>query len=986
MQPAPFRRTDLPLRQEINLLGSLLGRILSEQEGAETLALEEEVRGLCKQVRAAGPDSVALEHALAERLEALSGADCVRIARAFMVYFQLVNLAEQRHRLRRLRESERGGRLQPGSLAETLLALRTQGWTEDRARELLSPLRLELVLTAHPTQALRRSVLHRLDEIGRLLAAAEASGERSSRREREARDTQLLEQIETLWLTDPHRARQMAVEEEVRGTLYYLEDIFFSAIPDFYASLDAAWRLAWPGAPPPPAGRMLRFGSWVGGDADGNPHVNAETIRATAALHRQSVRRLYLRQLDALFFELGQAAPLFADLRVPANRELQSRLGEYRRQLGAAAQRWQAEPAREWIVYMHRRLTAENAPAYSGPEEWAADLDLLYRALARPAAPAECGPGAPRSALRVQRLAAQLATFGFHLASLDLRNNAAAHARAWAELSGEPEPAAEAAAAYYRAAACRARPTDEPHAILDVFRAIAEAREQAGAPAIANYVISLTRNAGDVWAVIALAARAGLASCAAGLELPVHPVPLFETLGDLDAAPAVLDELFADPLYRGYLRRRGNLQQVMVGYSDSNKDGGYLPSHWKLYQAQLAMAGIGRRHGVQLEFFHGRGGTVARGGGRAYEAILALPPGTVQQRLRITEQGEVIHSKYGDPELALRNLELAISGLVKVSAQEAKSSPAARSFTDLPPATEPPQTAESQRKADSTSAADSPTEATSPPAANETTSGADLAGAADATLIAKSPAEGFTKPRRHLEELPTAWRELLERMSGRALEAYHQLVHGDPDLLRFFWQATPIRELGALNLGSRPAFRQADAEADFRQLRAIPWVFAWTQTRALMPAWYGLGAALEPELAESASRLRLRAMYRRWPFFRDLLDNAEMSLAKADMRIFGRYARLAPEPDSALRVAARLEAEFERTRQAILELSRQPALLARNPMLRRSIRLRNPYVDPLSYLQARLLGEKHRQELDAELETALRLTIQGIAAGMRNTG
>ncbi len=932
MQPAAFRRADQPLRREINLLGHLLGRILAEQEGPATLALEEEIRGLCKQVRAGGEPAEALERELAARLEALRGGECVQIARAFMLYFQLVNLAEQRHRLRRRRERQRGGRPQPGSLAATLAELRRQGWSAEGARELFSRLRLELVLTAHPTQALRRTVLHRLDEIGRLLEQAEMEAAHWSRRERAANESALLEQIETLWLTDPNRARKMAVDEEVRGTLYYFEDIFFNAIPDFYSALDAAWELAWPGAAPPAQANLLRFGSWVGGDADGNPNVNADTLRATAGLHRLTARKLYLSRLDGLFFELGQAAEVFAEARVPANRELRSRLEAYRRELGAAAVRWQAEPAREWIVYMHRRLRAENAPGYASAEAWAADLELLYRALARTDAAAGCGPGARRSAARVLRLLRQVETFGFHLATLDVRNNAAAHARAWAELSGEAPPAPAAAAAYYRAAARHARDRGEAHPGLDFFRAIAEAQRAGGPRSVANCIISLTRNAGDVWAVIALAARAGLAVCReTGLELPLHPVPLFETLPDLEAAPAVLEALLADPLYRDYLRRRGDVQQVMVGYSDSNKDGGYLPSHWRLYQAQTAMAAVGRRQGVRLEFFHGRGGTVARGGGRVYEAILALPPNTIQERLRITEQGEVIHSKYGDPALALRNLELAVSGLARVSAAEAAGA--------------------------------APPPGSSNPATASRTAPALLAGAA---------------------LLPRAWEEMLERLCRRALAAYQDFVHGNPDLLRFFWEATPIRELGELNIGSRPAFRQA--AADFQQLRAIPWVFAWTQTRAMMPAWYGLGAALAPELGHRARRLRLRAMYRRWPFFRDLLDNAEMSLAKADLRIFGRYARLAPDPASAQRVAARLQDEFERTCHALLTLSGEPQLLAQNAMLRRSIRLRNPYVDPLSYLQARLLGEKHRHGLTPEKETALRLTIQGIAGGMRNTG
>ncbi len=555
------------------------------------------------------------------------------------------------------------------------------------------------------------------------------------------------------------------------------------------------------------------------------------------------------------------------------------------------------------------------------------DLELLRLALRGGPAPA---PAARRAAERVEHLQVILNCFGFHLARLDVRNNSAAHSAALAALSGEPVPqTAEQAQYLYRqwALAPPAWPRPEAAAaVFGLFEAMAAARQSAGPAVIENYVISMTRHAGDVWAVIALAAQAGLATVSGSgdLRLEIHPVPLFETVDDLANAPRVLEHLFRDPAYRQYLAGRGHRQQIMVGYSDSNKDGGYLSSHWRLYQAQREMTAMGRKFGVVLEFFHGRGGTVARGGGRAYEAILALPPGTVQGRLRITEQGEVIHSKYGDPVLAERNLELALSGLIRHRARELE--------LVLPHAAE--------------------------------------------VHAAALPADAATM----------AWHSCLEDLSQRALAAYQALVPRDPDLMRFFWEATPIRELGDLNIGSRPTFR--GSRQDFEQLRAIPWVFAWTQARALMPAWYGLGSALLPGLRRPATRALLREMYRQWWFFRDLLDNAEMSLAKADMRILRQYAAAAPHPESALRTAARLNEEYQRACRAVRIIIGEKQLLARNPVLRRSIRLRNPYVDPLSYLQTQLLARKHAHgaQLSRLENHALLLTIQGIAAGLRNTG
>lgn len=980
-------------------MGRWLGQIISEQEGPELLALEEEIRRRCKQLRttAAGPAQNRRREALLARLRRLTPDQTTAIARAFTLYFHLTNLAEQRHRVRRKRQHEASGQAQPGSLAATIALLRAHGISPARLGRALQGLSLELVLTAHPTQALRRTVLHRLEEIhaglealerlpsrqlgdaldarGRPLPAAEAQLQRPTGAsgigrlsrpappERAEIEERILEQIEGLWLTSQVRSERLSVLDEARGALYYFEDVFFTAIPRLRRTFLRALRRHYPqlaaDAWPLDRDSPVRFGSWIGGDADGNPFVTGEVVRRALGLHRHVAAEFYQRQVEALFFELGHAREA---LQGPAAAALEARLAAYRREFGPPPPRLAAEPARELLNYIRLRLlaghpgaarppggeagasdaeTARSGPAprqpkeatdgaapYPSASELAADLAALQAALAP----------SPRSARRVEDLLAAVRTFGLHLAALDVRENSATQDAALAALLGPDYAAYDEAAKLraLRALAARppvaaspapgAAPPDPRLAPLERLRAAAAGRR--GAPRAAQfYVISMTREVSDIWAALALQAAAGLARLknpdgpAPELEAELHPVPLFETIADLERAPEVLARLFADPAYAGYLRRHGGLQQIMVGYSDSNKDGGYVAAHWLLYQAQRRMVRAADQAGFHLEFFHGRGGTVARGGGRAYEAILALPPDTVRGRVRVTEQGEVIAAKYANPEIAGRNLELALSAVLLASL-----------------------------------------------------------GVTPGARRRKSPA----RPRFEGGEA------VLERLSADSLARYRQLL--TPGLLAYYWRATPVEELGQMNIGSRPTFRTQ--HPGFDSLRAIPWVFAWTQTRALLPAWYGLGTALDAELRRPGGRLRLRRLYREWIFFRDLMDNAEMALAKTDLQITRAYQALAPDPEAAERLAADWEQEFGRAVRGILAVTGESELLARSPVLARSIRLRNPYVDPLSLLQAGLLARQRRGAaegkseggLDAQGQRALLLTMQGIAAGMRNTG
>ncbi len=938
MSDIRFREADQPLRREVNFLGRLLGQVIQEQEGDNTLELEEEVRSLTKAIRACGDENEAATHErqLAGLLNSLNGRDAIRIVRAFTLYFQLVNIAEQRHRVRRKRAYQSMGKAQEGSLAHTVDLLRRSGRGAKEILDIVRPLSVELVLTAHPTQALRRTVLHRLDEIDRLLDLRDNS--ELTPPERQQLTEELLEQIEALWLTNQVRSERLSVLDEVRATLYYFEDVFFTAIPRLQDEMrqvlaaqfpESCFDLQWDLAP------LVTFASWVGGDGDGNPNVNAGTVLSTLELHRQVVRKFYLSQLSRLFFELGHSRDVFDDRSIPTNDALYRTLEKYRAICGPPPSRLENEPIRELVTYLHRRIDNKLPQPYADAGEFAADLVVMRDALARPGQ-AQAGPR--RSARRVNALISAVRAFGFHLATLDIRNNTDTHDAALVQLLGQSYAKLNIAERieHLRAVVAGKVPTPSAgaHPLLAMVGAVAEGQKNGAS--IRNYVISMARDASDIWEVLALASTAGLASIDSEgrLRSSLHPVPLFETIADLDAAPEVLDQLFRDPVYRQYLESIGNVQQVMVGYSDSNKDGGYLASHWLLYQGQRRMAEAAAKHGVQIEFFHGRGGTVARGGGRAYEAILALPPKTVGGRIRITEQGEVISSKYGNPDIAQRNLELLVSATLLATA-----------------GVHAPLNSE--------------------PEAHEEELGHDEIPGALSEIVA-----GPGSPE---------WHEFMDRLTRTSLDAYQNLLHGSPDLLDSFWEATPISELSSMNIGSRPTFRTGRPE--FNSLRAIPWVFAWTQCRSLLPAWYGVGAALEAGLEQPNGRMLLRSMYRRWSFFRDLIDNAEMALAKADLRIAHMYwSTLDSDQARAARIRERFSEEFQRTVRSILEITGESELLERSPVLRRSIRLRNPYVDPLSYLQVRLLALRRNSQLDRDGERALLLTIQGIAAGMRNTG
>lgn len=982
-QPSPRTRhrtqdpdNILPLRNDIRLLGDLLGDTLKRLGGRQLFATEERVRVLCKQLRDRQHRSLpvtALERQLKTLLHGLSTDDAIGVIRAFSVYFQLANIAEQYHRIRRKRHYElhTPDHPQSGSIAATLRQIRAS--TPDsgtaafrrRLQSVVDRMDLVPVITAHPTEAARRTLLEKHRRVAGLLAARDAPG--LPDRRREALSRELAAEVEAIWLTDEARHSNLRVRDEVSNALYYFDATLFDAVPDLLDELDRQLGLTFPGVCLRDDGRLpLRFGSWVGGDRDGNPNVTAAVTWETLCRHQRLVLRKYLAAVAGLSRRMSQSERF-----IPPGRALLASIARDRRALPVAAaeifRRNPEEPWRQKLSFVYRRL-----------EQALARNSTLLEATGTPGTPGAVGPGelitlrspatdmgspddhgyrdaaeleadlrlvrdsleagkAHLAAARVNRLLRQVRVFGLHLAALDLRQHSARHVAALAEITRglgvRPDYAGmdEAArVAWLVSELSNPRPlvaTDATFSpdtaeTLNMFRVARRAMDQVSPQGIGTFVISMARAASDVLAVLVLARQAGLDA------RHVRVAPLFETVDDLRNAPDVLGQLLGDPVYRAIVATQGNLQEIMIGYSDSSKDGGILTSGWELYQAQQRLWEVARSHGIELELFHGRGGSVGRGGGPSHEAIRAQPAGTVAGRIKITEQGEVVSSKYGLPEIAMRSLELATAAVIAAS---------------LPP----------------------------PPAAG-------------------------VKRRRpgNAGDRSTTWMAAMAELSGMSLAAYRQVVRDTEGFLEYFSQATPVEEFGRLRIASRPARRKRGSKS-LDDLRAIPWVFGWTQSRHLLPGWLGVGTALEQfiDTGPAANHRRqldlLREMYRSWPFFQATIANIEMTLAKADFQIARQYARL-PGPEVGQRIFGLLSAEYARTCRVLLQVTGERQLLANSPVLQRSIAVRNPYVDPMSYLQVELLARSRKAGLTAaakaRLRYALTLTINGIAAGMRNTG
>ncbi len=964
---------DAPLRQDIRMLGNALGQAIQQHDGPSVFATVEQLRHACKDLRertealryASGGEAahlraeiVALDQTIHDIIVACDLDTTINVIRAFTVYFHLVNTAEQHHRIRRRNAHDvmTPGIPQRGSFASLFALLKESGVDATTLQQLLDQLSIELVFTAHPTEATRRSLISKSRELATLLAAHDhlhaLPGRQQTRWRRE-----LANIITLLWRTDAVRHVRPQPLDEIKMGGYYLSEILFSAVPELYAEFEELLQAAYPQAQiHVPA--FLRLASWIGGDQDGNPSVHATTMLEALSWQRAQIIEHYRASLVSLAREFSQSLKHCAISR-PLAESLErdaALMADYDRELGSQTAQ---EPYRRKLSFIWKRLeaTADEDPAshrppqpgslhrgtantsreaglaYASPDELLGDLSLVQESLLRDRE-ISVAQG------RLARLLRQVQVFGFHFASIDVRQHSERHAAALAELLqatgllhvpytdlNEQERVDILARLLSDPRVLprhELRLSEAAEHILQTFDAIRQARAEFGTQAVTSYIISMTRSLSDLLEVQFFCKEAGIS----GLAI----VPLFETIDDLRACAGILHSAFINACYHSWLTSCGYVQQVMLGYSDSSKDGGILTSGWELYQAQVGLADLGARHGIGITLFHGRGGAIGRGGGPIYEAILGQPPATVNGRLRITEQGEMLSFKYGLPAIALRNMELVVAGVVQASL----------------PGDQLPHTA---------------------------AGGQDL----------------------------QAWLETMRTLSSRANELYRSFIYENPDFIAYFEQATPILELGWLNIGSRPARRSSGHNID--ELRAIPWVFAWMQSRYVLPSWYGVGAALEEYITADPQRLpQLQAMYRSWPFLRAFLDNLQMTLSKADMHIARQYSGLVSDEGLRQRISSEIEAEYARTEHWLLRIVSGKALLDNSPVLQRSIRLRNPYVDPLSYLQVALLrrlrelggplslAEDHLQHASeqererSQLTYAVLLTINGIAAGLRNTG
>ena len=915
---------DAPLKDDTRLLGRVLGDVLRAQTGESGYARIEAIRQAAVLFhRARADDAGGPRGTLAALLNDLSIGQTLDVVRAFSYFSHLANIAEDVHQNRRRRaHALAGSPPQHGSLAYAFAHLGRRDVRPEAIEAWLASATVSPVLTAHPTEVQRKSILDAEREIARLLTQRD----RMSMTPEEAQEwhAMLYRQVLGLWQTAMLRLARLRVVDEVENGLAYYRYTFLAEVPRLYESI--ANQLAGPGGSPDPARipAFFRMGSWIGGDRDGNPYVTGDALQYAMRAQASVALGHYLEEVHRLGGELSLSTRLVKPT---------AALLSLAQNAGDANVHRQDEPYRQALIGVYARLAATSRklaqqapprapnadlPAYAAPAAFEADLAVIADSLA-------AHGGSELAKQRLTPLRCAVRAFGFHLAAIDLRQNADVHETVVDELLDRAGVASGYAALDERAkVALLARELASPRLLRTPFAAYSErTREELaildaaagvhrrfGAAAIPHYVISKCQSVSDLLEVGIMCKEAGLLR---GTELALDIVPLFETIADLSNAGRILGDALAMPVVRAWLASRDAKQEVMLGYSDSNKDGGYLASTWALYRAELTLVAVARQAGIGLRLFHGRGGTVGRGGGPSFEAILAQPPGCVAHGLRITEQGEIIASKYSDAELGRRNLE---------------------------------------------------------------------------TLVAAA-LESALLDTEELGERSEPYFAALDELSAIALQAYRDLVYGTDGFVDYFRASTPIAEIAELNIGSRPASRTASTRIE--DLRAIPWVFSWGQCRVMLPGWYGVGRALEHWLGQhpggtTAGRARLREMHERWPFFRSVLANLAMVLAKTDLAVASRYAELVPDATLRRSIFARIGDEHARTVREILAITGQPQLLADNPTLARSLRNRFPYLDPLNHLQVELLRRYRAGQTDERTRRAIHLTINGLAAGLRNSG
>jgi phosphoenolpyruvate carboxylase len=930
---------DHPLFQDIRYLGRLLGDVLREQEGDAVFDVVETIRQTA--VRFRREDDNAAVQTLDKKLRSLSPEQTVSVVRAFSYFSHLANIAEDRHRNRRHRiHALAGSAAQPGTIAYALERLVEAGTAATPVlQQFFNDALIVPVLTAHPTEVQRKSILDAEHDVARLLAERD---QQLTDRERAHNEAMLRARVTSLWQTRMLRDSRLTVADEIENALSYYRATFLEEIPALYADIEEALKEHGLEARLPP---FFQMGSWIGGDRDGNPNVTAETLEHAIARQAEVIFEHYLEQVHKLGAELSVSNLLAgASDELKALAEVSPDRSPHRTD----------EPYRRALIGMYTRLAASarvrlgegsvplrsagrgaapiRATPYDDASEFVRDLHVLIDSLA-------AHHGAPLAAPRLAPLARAAEVFGFHLASIDLRQSSDIHEAVIAELlkhAGVHDDYAALAESekleVLLAELAQPRPLRLPYAEysdlvkseLGVLEQARVTREKFGARAVRNYIISHTETVSDLVEVMLLQKETGLLQGRLGdandpARAALMVIPLFETIPDLRNAPHIMRDLLALPGVDSIIEHQGNEQEVMLGYSDSNKDGGFLTSNWELYRAELALVSLFNERSITLRLFHGRGGTVGRGGGPTYQAILSQPPGTVDGQIRLTEQGEVIASKFGNPEIGRRNLETVVAATLEASL--------------LPHGTAP-------------------------------------------------------------AELPV-FESTMQQLSDAAMASYRALVYETPGFKEYFFESTPISEIAELNIGSRPASRklQDPKQRKIEDLRAIPWGFSWGQCRLLLTGWYGFGTAVAaylddaPSDAERGRRLaQLKKMHKTWPFFSTLLSNMDMVLAKTDLAVASRYAALVTDKKLRKHVFERIVAEWERTSKVLSEITGKSERLAENPLLARSIKNRFPYLDPLNHLQVELLKRYRAGDTNARVRRGIHLSINGIAAGLRNTG
>lgn len=894
-----FSAKDTALRDDVSVLGTLVGAIIEEQAGRQVLTQVDTARRAAIRARQGDRDaSATLSDVLAE-VEDISS-----FIRAYSVYFQIVNLAERVHRIRRRRDYLRTHATpQPGSLEEAMQKLAASGVSFAALQKLLDGLLVEPIFTAHPTEATRRSILRKHLQIVRMLV--ERIDPSLSPVESRRLLSRIQAEITTLWQTEEHPESSRTVSDESEHVLFYLSEILYRIVPPFYEALrEAAAQTFGDEALAARYPICLRYGSWVGGDMDGNPNVTADTILATVRRHRATILSRYSRELDGLYDHLTQSGA-HAQVSQPLIERIEAYSADAPGLFDQFPVRHVDMPYRRIIRLIQHRLEAilrQDAHGYTGPSGLIDDLEMIAASL-------KTNKGTHAGLFLVERLLTRVRTFEFHLAGLDLRQDSDVHRQCVAKMLSDDtwpdRPAADRTAKLLKLLGDdppRALPDDEiVAATLAVFATIGRARSEIGDRTIGLYIISMTQGVDDILSVLALAWWAGLGS---RNDTPLDVTPLFETVGDLQSAPRILDELFSCPIYRSHLETRGNRQVVMIGYSDSGKDGGIAAARWALHEAQAQIVAVAEEHGIEVSLFHGRGGTISRGGGRLDRAVEASPEAYGVGRLRLTEQGEVINQRYGVRDIAERTTEQMVSPILLAAAGVIKKN-----------------------------------------------------------------------------ERP-AWDDMGRTLAAHSRRSYRTLVYETPGFIDYFRSATPIDVIERMQIGSRPAARRS--QQGIENLRAIPWVFAWTQSRHQLTGWFGVGAGLQAAI-DQFGREALREAVLNWPYLSALLSDIERDLAAADLEIAAAYAQLTGATSHP--VYEKILAEYDRSIEVILDLKGAADLLEEDEVLRRSIDLRNPYIDPLNLLQVRLLREwRNAGRPDDDHLRLLVSSINGISQGIQNTG